>query len=829
MGQQIGGCLANCSNVASLRTHLSSEVGYLTPNPARPLAQAVKSPLERGFRGVSAFKGMANELDYWLALSRFDALPLPVDYPDMASSRGTVAQAATLSCSLSQEETRALLQEVPAVYHTQINDLLLTALVLTFAQWTGHESLLVDLEGHGREELFADDEIDLSRTVGWFTSIFPVRLDLRDIKAQELGPAIQSIKEQLRQIPRRGIGYGILRYLSQDARLEKMPQAEVSFNYLGQATPPPTEALILGIAKESSGPPHSPQATRSHLLEINGIVAEGQLRLEWTYSQSIHQRATIQRLATGFIDALSALIAHCQSPEAGGYTPSDFPLAQLEQATVDRLTAKREADKLIEDIYPLSPMQQGMLYHTLYAPHSGVYITQFTATFHLSDPKAWQQAWQQVVNQYDVLRTEFDWSDKQPLQLVRQSATLPWQEYDWQALTAHEQEAQLEALLKAEREQGFELDNAPLMRCILIKRASQQYQFIWTHHHLLMDGWCTPIIFKASVTFYQALTDARALTPSQNNKTSASYRDYIAWLQEQDMSQAEAFWRQALQGFSTPTPLGIDRARPLEKGPSKEQHLLFSSTLSNALHALARQHHLTLNTLVQGAWALLLSHYSGHTDVLFGATVSGRPPALAGVESMVGLFINTLPVRVQLPEESDLLPWLLNLQSQQVEREQYAYTPLVEIASYCDVPRETSLFESAVVFENYPVDDSLREQTSELQINKVRFIVQNNFPLTVRANPAEEGRLKIDILYQTTRFDAATITRILTHFETLFKHIVKQPSIRLAALKKQLADADTQQKQQQEKELANLSRQKFKKLKRKRGRRQGARGRGQGA
>ncbi len=276
---------------------------------------------------------LSRELDGWLAQQHAEVTPLPVDFP-AGRAHNTVASAADVSCSLSAEETQALLREAPAAYHTQVNDLLLTALMQAFAPWTGSDSLFIDLEGHGREAL--SEDIDLSRTVGWFTAIFPIRLQL---DRTSLGNAIKSIKEQLRRIPNRGIGYGILRYLKPEPRLGHMLQAEIAFNYFGQfsrelgAQAPQTQTgpLILGTAQESSGPAHSTAQTRSHLIEINGMVVGNQLQMDWTYSQNIHIQTTLERLANRFIDALRALIAHCQLPEAGGDTPGDFPNAQLDQ------------------------------------------------------------------------------------------------------------------------------------------------------------------------------------------------------------------------------------------------------------------------------------------------------------------------------------------------------------------------------------------------------------------------------------------------------------------------------------------------------------------
>jgi amino acid adenylation domain-containing protein/FkbH-like protein/non-ribosomal peptide synthase protein (TIGR01720 family)/FkbM family methyltransferase len=286
-------------------------------------------------------QGLDRELDYWQNERSSAVAPLPLDYPAVASEN-TVGSSSIVSLSLSVEQTRALLQDVPRAYNTQINDVLLTALVQSFAGWTGSDSLLIELEGHGREDLFED--VDLSRTVGWFTSIFPVCLKLGGL--YHPGEALKSVKEKLRRIPNRGIGYGILRYLSHDASIRKqldlLPQAQVSFNYLGQFDQAHLIPLGWKYAQESSGSIHSSKGQRRHLLNVNGLVIEGRLQLEWKYSKAFHHQATVENLAHNYVKILEAIIDHCLSPEAGGYTPSDFPEFGLSQEALDSLLAEIE-------------------------------------------------------------------------------------------------------------------------------------------------------------------------------------------------------------------------------------------------------------------------------------------------------------------------------------------------------------------------------------------------------------------------------------------------------------------------------------------------------
>src|SRR6185369_4222495 len=314
------------------------------------------------------------------------------------------------------EETRALLKEVPGVYHTQINDVLLAALAEGLAEWTGNTSWLVELEGHGREEII--DGLDLSRTVGWFTSVYPVLLELTQ---DDPGATLKSIKEQLRAIPQRGIGYGLLRYLSRDKeiaqKLRSLPHAEIRFNYLGQFDQLLPESTSFGPSRGSSGATQSASMERRYPLEIKGGVSGGCLQLMVTYCENLHRRETIEGLAANIIRSLRAFIAHCLSPGAGGFTPSDFPLAALDQKTVDWLV-KEKRD--IEDIYPLSPMQQGLLFHTLYAPEASEYFVQLSCTLQGElDSEAFRRVWQEVLERHSITRTSFVWENlKQPLQIV---------------------------------------------------------------------------------------------------------------------------------------------------------------------------------------------------------------------------------------------------------------------------------------------------------------------------------------------------------------------------------------------------------------------------
>ena len=393
----------------------------------------------------------------------------------------------------------------------------------------------------------------------------------------------------------------------------------------------------------------------------------------------------------------------------------------------------------ITDLYELSPMQQGMLFHSLYSPESGIYFEQRSCKLKGNlNISAFKTAWQKVIERHTILRTAFYWEEvEKPLQVVHNQVDLSWIEENWQGLTINQQTDKLEEFLQADRQQGFDLNKPPLMRCALLQIQTSEYYFVWSHHHLLMDGWCNGILLKEVFSFYQAAISGKSLFLPPPRP----YRDYIEWLQQQDIALSEQFWRDKLKGFTAPTPLIKDsRTVTSPQDIVSEEQIRLPIKLTTEIQNLAQENRLTLNTIAQGIWAILLSRYSGENDIVFGATVSGRPPNLPGVESIVGLFINTLPVRVNLSGEEEFLPWLQQLQTQQIEQESFSYSSLIDIQQWSDVPPGVGLFESLVIFENYPVsiDAVLQGWSDDLQITQARGFERTNYPLSLTVIPGAE-------------------------------------------------------------------------------------------
>src|SRR5215468_9094585 len=382
-------------------------------------------------------------------------------------------------------------------------------------------------------------------------------------------------------------------------------------------------------------------------------------------------------------------------------------------------------------------MQQGMLFHTLLAPESGVYFEQtvFTLTGHLNT-QAFQQAWQIVVDRHQILRSAFVWEDlEHPQQIVHRRVSLPFQYEDWSQLSAAEQEEGLARFVAADRSEGFDLATAPLLRLALFRVADSSHRFVFSRHHLLIDRWSRSLILKEAYALYEALAQGQQLPV----KSPRPYGDYIAWINQQDREEAKRYWTDRLAGFTAPTAFAIDRKPGKQDGSSEysDERIFLAPESTERLRNFARENKLTLNILAQSAWAVLLSRYSSDTDVLFGATMSGRPAALEGVESMVGLFINTLPVRVRVSEGQQVLAWLRELQDAQSKLQQFEHSALIDIQQWSDVPRGLPLFESIFVFENLPVGSSYQTGDSALQFAEDRGLGSTTgYPLTILVSPA---------------------------------------------------------------------------------------------
>jgi thioester reductase-like protein len=435
--------------------------------------------------------------------------------------------------------------------------------------------------------------------------------------------------------------------------------------------------------------------------------------------------------------------------------------------------------KGIADIYPLSPTQQGILFQSLADQGTGIHLEQLVVQVQGQvDRSAFEAAWKTVIDRHALLRTGFVWkSMSEPLQVVFKQAPLPLVWEDWTGLSPAEREAKLNGYLLSDRQLGFDLSRPPLLRLALFRVEPERFQLVWSHNHILMDGWCGPVLIQEFLALYQAYRAGENI----NLPAGRPYKDYIKWLKSREPAEAEAFWRERLGGLSGPTPPGIP-ADPLPETEQVERYGDRRASLpeetASRLKAAAQARRLTLNTLVQGAWALLLARYAAGDrtsgaagEVIFGTTVSGRPPDLPGSETTIGLFINTLPVRAKVTPQAGLWDWLAGLQAASFELSQYEYTPGPLVHRWSGLPGNLPLYESLLVFENYPLevpDFSASGLSIDLRTARSEG-ARTGFPLTLLV--VENAGLEIQLVHDLRRISASDAERILSHLQVVLEEV----------------------------------------------------------
>ncbi|WP_224248819.1 non-ribosomal peptide synthetase [Hyalangium gracile] len=710
----------------------------------------------------------SHALDFWRQLPTSGTARLPVDGSDPSPSARAVGAARTHTCALGAEETRALRQEVLKAFHCEINDVLLTALASALTAWTGERRWLIDLEGHGREPLFED--VELSRTVGWFTSLFPVVLTH---EGDDLLDTLQAVRSRLRSLPNRGIDYGILRYLRGPGE-EQVPalQPELVFNYLGQFDQVFDSNALFRPADESVGPTISPLSHRPHLLEVNSLEHEARLRVNWTYSPELHRPETIERLAEHFLEALRRLVALARAGGTRRPTPADFPLARVDRAELERLLANRGP---VEDLYPLALSQQEMFDETRARPGTWAYFIQISGRISGAfSPEAFEQACQRVIERNPVLRTAVVFEGvREPHQVVQREARLAAERIDATGFSPEQRDAELRQRLE-HGQRRFELERAPLMRLELVQVAPERFHLIWSTHHGMLDGWCMSLLLHEVFTLYKSLARGTAVELPPR----PPFRELLHWLARQDRSRAEAWWRRELSGLALPAHVEPTGERP--EWQWAEQRARLSRETTEALSGMARRHRLTLNTLVQGAWALTLARGQSRQEVCFGATSVVRPAEVPGVEEIIGPLLNTLPLRARLEPQAPATDWLRALQARQQEQRPFEHVALSTLRRWIGAPEGAPLFDSIVRFQNYPTQFALEQLELGFKFDRMRVVDRWPYPLALVVVPGE--RLGIELSHRLDRVGPEQARLLLEQFRRLLTKLAEAPEQRLAAL-----------------------------------------------
>ncbi len=693
------------------------------------------------------------EIDHWIAvLDGAAAEPLGEH----------AGQAHTWSATLSGPAARDLLARAPAAFHCGIPEVLLAGLAAAVTHWRGDDTaVLVDVEGHGRHAAGGED---LLRTVGWFTSVHPVRLDVAGIDpAADPGELLRTVKEQVRATPGDGLGYGLLRHLNPEtgARLAALPVPRIGFNYLGRSAVPDdvTEWQV-----REGAPGAGPDPDPAHPLEAGADVQDTPdgPRLRLTLNGRDLAPVTVELLGQAWLEMLTGLAGHAATPGAGGHTPSDFPLATVSRRDVAELTAAAPG---LTDIWPLSPLQAGMLFERS-LDEDGADVYQSQRILDLDGPldaDRLRAAWTVLLARHESLRAAFHRRETgETVQVIVAGVEVPWRMVD----AAAAGEAEVERLLAEDRATRFDVTTAPLIRLLLIRLADDRHRLVVTSHHVVLDGWSTPVLLGEMSAAY-AGDPLRSAAPS--------YRDYLAWLSRQDREATRAAWRAELAGADEPTL--VDAGAAATPGLPQEYAARLTEEETGDLTGFARAHGLTLSTVVQGAWALVLARLAARTDVVFGTVVSGRPAEVPDVERTVGMFINTVPVRVRLDGGRTVLDLLTDLQSRQSALIGHQHLGLPEIQRAAG-PGAT--FDTIVMVENYPMEATGLGAEGGVVISGVSTRTGTGYPLTMSVSPGR--RLGIRVSYRPDRIAAETAAEVARQVLRVLTRVVAEPSLPVGRL-----------------------------------------------
>ncbi|OBA62570.1 non-ribosomal peptide synthetase [Mycobacterium sp. 1100029.7] len=695
---------------------------------------------------------------------------LPAVRPDV----DTHAVAGTLSQTLDTETTQMLLGPVPAAFHAGAQDILLIAFGLAVSEYLGADGapIGIDVEGHGRREL-AEVQVDLSRTVGWFTAKHPVALSVAGLAwteitagATALGALLKGAKEQLRALPD-GISYGLLRYLNDEVHLDG-PDPTIAFNYLGrlggpvdlstELWRPSTDTLSAGAAATAVPMP------LSHAVTLDAGILDSEigpnLRAHWTWAPSVLDQNQAKRLSRLWFEALEGICAHVRRG-GGGLTPTDILPARLTQQQIDDLAQHQR----IADVLPLTPLQQGLFFHATVAKSSGVDFYAPQVNIGLAGPLdevRLREAIHSVVARHPHLAARFCPQFDPPVQIIPADAVPAWRYVELDGVDIREQ---VQRLCAAERAAVCDLDVPPVFRAALVRTGPQQHRFILTNHHIVLDGWSLPVLLQEIFASYDG----------QRLPAPVPYRRFVTWLADRDLDAAKQAWGDVLADFDTPTLVGSHDVRQL--GHRGVSSFRLSEHATQALTRLARAHHTTVNTVLQAGWAQLLMWLTGQHDVVFGATVSGRPADVAGAESLVGLAINTVPVRARagtLTTTADLLGQLHEDHQQTLEHQHLALRDIHRITGH------EQLFDTLFVYENYPIDTAAAGVLGELAITEFTTHESTHYPLTLQATPGPELGLRVE--YDAGQFDPESVATLIDRLQRLLSSMAADPSRRLSGV-----------------------------------------------
>ncbi|MCK4258179.1 MAG: amino acid adenylation domain-containing protein [Halanaerobiales bacterium] len=678
-----------------------------------------------------------------------------------------------LLIQLDKIQTEQLLTKTSAGYNTGINDILLSGLTLAFSEAFDLEQILLNTEGHGREEIFP--EVNLGRTVGWFTSLYPVYFE----KQTGIEDTIKYVKESLRRIPNKGLNFGLARYLKNNPYLKNF-KSEVCFNYLGQFADEFSQNDVTGRllrgASESSGSSTHGQNEHPYLIEINGLIIDGKLQFSLLYNQKLVDIDKMRKLHKLYGKYLQEIIEHCVSKKDITYTPSDLNLENT--LSVEEFDYIAELVDINESrIYPLTPMQEGMYFFYNFEEESKSYYQQLS--FYMEGEvriELLKEAWQEVINHYDIFRTSFLWENlKNPVQIVAK-----YKEAEINFIEVIDSDlAELESInqyKEADLAKGFDFTQGKLNRLSIVNLSKDRYWLCWSFHHILLDGWSLPRIMGRFMTIYNCLLTGMQLPA----KPITQFAAYLEWWQRQDMNKARKFWESYMNDFTEPTPLPYDKKT--EKGQTfsraKRVEVDLGTERTRVIEEFCKTNQITVNVFIQTIWGVLLQKYNNTNISCFGMTVSGRPANLPDVEEIVGLLINTLPVLIKTDKEMTFKELFSQLNEELIEIRDYEYISLAEIQKMNN--QVGDLFDSIIVFENYPVSSAVKDDSLDFRIKFDSVFEQTNYDFSICV--VNTDRLVLTLSYNVELFTSETIKRIKEGILYLIDTVVVSPEIKVSGL-----------------------------------------------
>ncbi|WP_167543313.1 non-ribosomal peptide synthetase [Streptomyces violaceusniger] len=742
--------------LADLSTAYQARVGervLVDDEPALPF-----TPWAHWVHRYARSAAVAAQEEHWRAITD-GAERVPHDYGSGDQSIG--ADGATIVRKLNVDQTRRLLREVPSVFRIRVKEILATALCLTLNEWADG-SIRVDLENHGRDPLAAG--LDISRCIGWFTTIQPVRIQHQNLGASNFGSALSDVKERLRKFPDEGLGFSTrwLASLAEEDNCSAQSVADVVLNYHGVQDRFSPGDGVFKVLKSCLGEEKPPSQLRPYTFEVEAEVRNGELVAKWGYSRTMHSEKTVRILVDAFLRRIEELAQYCLN-NPGGYTPSDFPVADLAQREIDYVSSGI-AD--IEDIYSLAPMQQGMLFQTLLAAQENVYMEQQVYRAPGTDALCLEKAFRDVAERHAALRTTFAWRKLSvPVQIVHRHALLDVRHQDLRLLAEEEKTTAWEVILQQDLAEGFALSQSPPIRISLVHTQETELYAVLSFHHILMDRWSMAVFLEEVQAAYESLVrnERAAFAPA------IPYRRFVEWVRKQDSLTAESFWRRELADLPRTAKIPALRESGTQSGAASLEVEL-GVELGERLATFCTDTGVTAATVAQGAWALVLARVEGSDDVIFGSTVAGRPVDLTGSESMVGLFINTIPSRIKVDRHSAVTPWLRDIQSKHAAAREYSYNSLTDIHGWSNVPRGEPLFESLLVIESH----SIRSPKSEnARFVETRSSENVGLPLTICLKEGELPRAQL--LHDLGRCSRETALEILNEFFSALAGLLQYP------------------------------------------------------